>query len=113
MTQTWREPAPPQVAGPSEVLTTRPHRQRNADDPQVAAGELLRRLARHVLDAGDPAAAAGRRGEAAEAAAVLVADRRLDRTAAAVALSVAAQAAGLGLTAAEAVIHAALRGGVR
>ncbi len=112
MTQTWREPAPPQVAGPSEVLTTRPHRQRNADDPQVAAGELLRRLARHVLDAGDPAAAAGRLGEAAEAAAVLVADRRLDRTAA-VALSVAAQAAGLGLTAAEAVIHAVLRSGAR
>jgi hypothetical protein len=112
MTRTWPEPAPPQVAGPSEVLTTRPHRQRNADDPQVAAGELLRRLARHVLDAGDPAAAAGRRGEAAEAA-VLVADRQLDRTAAAVALSVTAQAAGLGLTAAEAVIHAALRSGAR
>jgi hypothetical protein len=44
---------------------------------------------------------------------VLVADRQLDRTAAAVALSVTAQAAGLGLTAAEAVIHAALRSGAR
>ncbi len=72
--------------------------------------ELLRRLAGHVLDAGDPTDAAVRLGEAAEAAGILVARQQLDRTAAAVALTTTAQAAGIALVCAEDVVRAALRG---
>jgi hypothetical protein len=87
-----------------------PAAQGSEEGPQVAAGELLRRLAGRVLEAGDPTNAAVRLGEAAEAAAVLVDSQRLDRVAAAVALTTTAQAAGIALVSAEDVVRAALWG---
>ena len=75
--------------------------------------DLLRRLAGPILAAADPTDATVRLGEAAEAAAVLIAGRRLDRVAAAVALVTTAQVAGIALISAEDVVRAALWGGVR
>ena len=87
--------------GPHEALARKPRRQRSADDDrQPTAGELLRRLASPIL-------------EAAEAAGVLVARQRLDRVAAAVALTTTAQAAGIALVSAEDVVRAALSGGAQ
>jgi hypothetical protein len=56
---------------------------------------LLRRLARHVLDADDPADVPEQLRTAATNAAALVTSRRTDRASAAIVLSVSAQAAGL------------------
>jgi hypothetical protein len=85
--------------------------QGSGEGPQPpTAGELLRRLARPILEAEDPTDATVRLGEAAGAASVLVAAQRLDRVAAAVTLTTTAQAAGIGLTDAERVIRAALWG---
>ena len=100
---------PPQPLGPTQG---HPHQeaaqdQRSAADPQVATGELLRRLARGVLDAPDPADAVNRLRAAAEAAGRLVTGRHVDRVTAATLLSLAAQAAGVGQSTAFAIIHAA------
>ena len=111
-------PAPAQEAGPHPnleevVAAAKPlglfARQCTGGQPPTG-GELLRRLARHVLEATDPADARERLQVAAETATPLVNGRRLDRTAAVTVLSVAAQAAGIGQAEAFGVIWRALWG---
>ena len=107
--RTGPQEAPSQVLqAPSQVL----QHQRSAD-PQVASGELLRRLADPILTAADPTDATARLGESAGAAAVLIASGRLERLAVAVVLTTTAQAAGVPLADAEGVVRAALSGGPR
>ncbi len=95
------------VAGrPSSEAPQLP-RQRSATHPPGAAAELIRRLARGVLDADGPADATARLRDAAGLAAELVTGRHADRIAAATALALAAQAAGVGQSTAFAILDAA------
>jgi|SRR5687768_12770396 hypothetical protein len=106
MTRTRRGPAPDRT-GPHEAPAKKPQRQRTAADPQVTAGELIRRLARGVVDADGPADATARLRDAAGLVAELVTGRHVDRIAAATALSLAAQTAGVGQSTAFTILDAA------